>query len=200
MSADRQQRPRHGARFRLAWLVVTLTSMLLAPFVAASGASAAKLNGFGDPVARFQAQFGRDSVGCEASSCYGPQVPHSSGKFQFSYVTTARGRVDGFDLALPRGTSYLKAELEIAQLFPTDIQMGSLNVIHHDTDGNACAVYDLQSKTIAKIFGKKAFGNSDGTVGVELARVLPNGATTYTETNLNLALIVPTYLGNNASC
>jgi hypothetical protein len=185
---------------RLVWMAAMLTSMLLAPFVAASSASAAKLAGFGDPVARFQVAFPRDNVGCDASSCYGPHVSASSSPFEFSYITTAKGRVDGFDLALTRGTSYLKAELEIAQLFPNDIQMGSFQVIHHDSDGNACAVYDLQSKTLAKIFGKKAFGNSNGTVGVELARALPNGNTIYVPDNVDLALIVPTYLGSDADC
>lgn len=174
--------------------------MLLGPLFTASPASAAKLSGFGDPVIRFQAAFPRDTIGCDASSCYGPRVRNSSGNYEFTYITTAKGRVDGFDLALPRGTTYLIAQLEIAQLFPSDIEMGSLTVIHRDSDGNACAVYDLHSKTLAKVFGKKAFGNSDGTVGVELARVLPNGTTTYKPANVDLALVVPTYLGSDASC
>ena len=200
MNTSRLNRPSRGSQMRFVWLVAILTSMLLAPFVASSSAGAAKLAGFGDPLARFQVAFPRDLTNCDASNCYGPHVSSPSANYEFTYITTAKGRVDGFDLALPRGTTYLKAQLEIAQFFPSDVQMGYLNVIRHDSEGNACAVYNLQSKSLAKIFGKKAFGGSNGTVGVELARVLPNGNTTYSPANVNIALIVPTYLGSDADC
>lgn len=200
MTRLRHRRERRGALGSIAVVLSLAASMLVGPLVTASPASAAKLTGFGDPLVRWQAAFPRDSVGCDASSCYGPRIRNSSSNYEFTYISTARGRVDGFDLALPRGTTYLKAQLEIAQLFPNDIEMGSLNVIHHDTDGNACAVYNLQSKTLAKVFGKKAFGNSNGTVGVELARVLPNGNTIYKPQDVDLAIVVPTYLGYDASC
>jgi hypothetical protein len=174
--------------------------MVLSPFTAASPAGAAKLVGIGDSMARWQASFSRDGLGCDAPNCYGPKVSNSSAHFEFSYVTTFKGRVDGFDLALARGTSLVRAQLEVAQLFPGDIQMGSLTVIHTDSLGKSCAVYDLQSKTLEHVFGKQAFGQDGGNIGVELARVLPNGDTTYQPGEIDIALVVPTYLGSDANC
>jgi hypothetical protein len=159
-----------------------------------------KVTGFGEPLARWQVAFPEDQLDCQASNCYGPVVRDSSSHYEFSYVTTERGRVDGFDLALSRGTSLVRAQLQIAELFPSDVQMGSLSVIHRDSLGNSCAVYNLQSKTVEKIFGAHAFGDSDGTVGVELARLLKSGRTTYQPGDVTLALVVPTYLGTDANC
>ena len=174
---------------------------LVGTFITASfTASAAQLGGFGDPISTWQARFPQDTAGCDAANCYGQVVPHSSNRYEFSYVTTAKGRVDGFDLALSRGTSLVRAELRIAELFPGDVQMDSLTVIHHDAFGNSCAVYNLQSKILERLFGTRAFGNSHGTIGVELTRVLPSGSTRYNPNNLNLALVVPGYLGSDANC
>jgi hypothetical protein len=127
-------------------------------------------------------------------------VAGSSAKYEFSYVTTNKDRVDGFDLALRRGTSYVRAELEVAELFPNDVEMSSLDVIHRDAFGNGCAVYNLSSKTVAHFFGDHAFGDSHGTVGIELATVLPSGNTTYEVGNVNLAIVAPSYLGSDADC
>lgn len=178
----------------------TVIAILLAVGLLAQPASAVRLSGFGEPLPHFAASFARDFVGCHATNCYGPVVGRSSAHYEFTYVVTRQDRVVGFDLALPAGTSLVRAQLQVAELFPSDIEMGSLQVVHHDEFGNSCAVYDLHSKSIEQIFGKKAFGGSDGTIGVELARVLPNGSTTYQPGNINLALIVPTYLGYDASC
>jgi hypothetical protein len=187
-----------GRRIRLG-LVATL-AVFLTPITMATTAGAAQTSGFGDPLPVWQAAFPSQSNGCNASNCYGPTVPHSTNRYEFSYVTTAKGRVDGFDIALRRGTPLLRVQLRIAELFPADAQMGSLTVIHRDSQGNSCAVFNMQSKIIERIFGKRAFGNSSGTVGVELAKVLPNGTTTYNRGDSNLALVVPTYLGSDTNC
>ena len=44
-------------------------------------------------------------------NCFGPAVKDSTAPFEFTYVTTEKGRVDGFDLALRRGTAEVRAEL-----------------------------------------------------------------------------------------
>jgi len=176
---------------------VTASTLLIA---LPTPAGASRLSGFGAPLSTWQSMYRADTGNCNASNCYGPVVPHSSARYEFTYVTTARGRVDGFDEALAHGTPLLRAQLEIAQLFPADVQMGSLQIVHHDAFGNSCAFYDLQSKTILSIFGKRGLGSADGTVGVELATVLPSGATTYNPDDLDLALIVPTYVGSDSYC
>jgi hypothetical protein len=186
---------------RRGWVVVaSLAAMVLAALPSSVWASQTRLSGFGDTMRQWDAQYRPDTSGCSATDCFGPAVRDSSAKFEFTYITTARGRVDGFDLALRRGTPEVRAELQVAELFPGDIQMSSLDVIHHDSFGNACAVYNLSSKTIEHVFGAQAFGDSHGTVGVELASTLPNGDTTYSPGNIDLVLVVPSYLGSNADC
>jgi len=78
--------------------------------------------------------------------------------------------------------------------------MNSFYLKHRDAYGSSCAFYDLSSKTIAQIFGKSAFGGTDGNVGVELATMLPNGSVTYNPDNIDLALVVPTYLSSQDNC
>lgn len=190
----------NAAHRRLWFVAAGLSALVAAAFPTAASASQSRLSGFGDPLRVWVSHFQADSKGCSASNCYGPTVASPSAKFEFTYVTTNRGRVDGFDLALRRGTPYVRAELQVAELFPPDISMSSLNVIHRDAFGNGCAVYNLSSKTIAHIFGDRNFGGSHGTVGVELATVLPSGNTTYEATNVNIALVVPSYLGSDADC
>jgi hypothetical protein len=185
---------------RSSLVAVVAASTLLIALPSPAGAGSARLSGFGAPLSTWQATYHADTSRCNASNCYGPVIPHSSARYEFTYVTTAKGRVDGFDDALPHGTPLLRAQLEIAQLFPADVQMGSLQIIHHDAFGNSCAFYDLQSKTVLDIFGKRGLGSADGTVGVELATVLPSGATTYNPDDIDLALIVPTYLGSDSYC
>jgi hypothetical protein len=201
MSADQR---RLGGTFRArrrAWVVLAaLGAMVFTALPSSVWASEARLSGFGDTLRQWAAAFPRDTGGCSAGNCYGPAVRDSTAPFEFTYITTEKGRVDGFDLALRRGTAEVRAELQVAELFPGDIQMGSLDVIRHDSFGNACAVYNLSSKTIGHVFGDRAFGDSSGTVGVELATVLPNGNTSYNPGNVDLVLVVPSYLGSNADC
>jgi hypothetical protein len=181
-------------------VVVALAAMVLTALPSSVWASESRLSGFGDTLHQWAAAFPRDTNGCSAANCYGPAVKSSTAPFEFTYITTQKGRVDGFDLALRRGTPEVRAELQVAELFPGDIQMSSLDVIHRDSFGNACAVYNLSSKTIGHVFGSRAFGDSNGTVGVELATVLPNGNTAYIPGNVDLVLVVPSYLGSNADC
>ncbi len=201
MSGDRRRLFATPHARRRGWVVVVMLGAIVVTALPSSvWASQTRLSGFGDTMRQWTAQYPHDTAGCSASNCFGPAVKNSTANYEFSYITTAKGRVDGFDLALRRGTPYVRAELQVAELFPGDIQMSSLDVIHHDSFGNACAVYNISSKTIAHVFGNQAFGDSHGTVGVELASVLPNGDTAYNPGDVDLVLVVPSYLGSNADC
>ena len=201
MSNDQQRFLGTSRARRRGWVVVvTLGAMVLTALPSSVWASQTRLSGFGDTMHQWAAKYPADTKNCSARACYGSAVKNSTANYEFTYITTAKGRVDGFDLALRRGTPYVRAELQVAELFPGDIQMSSLEVIHRDSFGNACAVYNLSSKTIAHVFGNQAFGDSHGTVGVELASVLPNGDTAYNPGNVDLVLVVPSYLGSNADC
>ena len=181
----------------VALAVLTGTMAVAMP---ASGAQRPALTSFGAPMGRFQANYPKDRTGCNATNCYGPAMSSSSARYEFTYVSTMKGRVDGYDQALRRGTPLLQAELQVAELFPPDVTMNSFYVKRHDAYGNSCVFYDLSSKTVAQIFGKAAFGNTDGNVGVELATMLGNGTTTFNPDNIDLALVVPTYLSSQDNC
>jgi hypothetical protein len=165
-----------------------------------SNVGASSSVGYGSRLTQFRHRFPAVTTACGALNCFGPTVKDSSAKYEFTYLTTLHGRVDGFDLALPRGTSLVRAELTVASLLPADAVMGYVDVIHHDALGNSCAVYNLSSKSIEQLFGTTKRGAWNGNVGVELTNVGPHGTTRYLPTSIDVALVVPSYVGGRTVC
>jgi hypothetical protein len=184
-------------RVAAALVVVVLLAVGLATPAGAAGRGRS-FTGFGATTAVWSAAHPLDHGNCPAASCYGPEVGRAG--YEFSFLSTTKGRVVGYDQLLPRGTSLLRAQLEVAELFPGDATMGSVSVVHRDAYGSACAFFDIHSKTIQHLFGNAAFGGSQGTIGVELATLLPNGSTSYNPANLDLAIVIPTYVGSSDNC
>jgi hypothetical protein len=142
-----------------------------------------------------------DTADCPLDSCYGPLVHAARLQPEFSFIQTFRGHVVGYDQALPRGTSLLAAELEVAQQFPSDVSIPrSVTVIRHDQFGHSCAVLDLYSQTLAREFGRKGPAFQGDSIGVELATVGPRGTTRFERDSIDLAIITPTYLDNSSNC
>jgi hypothetical protein len=192
--------PRHLTARRRVAATASLLLVLAVGFAAPAAAAdyARSSSGFGATVASWVRAHPEDKSGCPAATCFGPKITGSG--WEFSFVSTTKGRVVGWDQALPRGTSVLRAQLEVAELFPADATMGSLTIVHRDAYGSACAFFDIHSKTVQHQFGNAAFGGSQGTIGVELATLMPNGSTTYNPANLDLAIVIPTYVGSNDNC
>lgn len=156
---------------------------------------------FGAVFAAWQVAHPRDVADCPTGACYGPVVASVAATPQFSFVTISAGRVVGYDQALRRGTPLLQAELEVAQMFPADVTMSSsVQVVRRDTYGNSCAVYDLHAKSLVRLFGRHGFGNDGGNVGVELATLRRNGGTSYDPHNLDVAIVIPTWVDKSINC
>ena len=179
-------------------LVVALSAAT--PIAGASG-KGRSLHGYGAPFRAWVTTHPRNTAQCPMGFCYGPVVSSRSPIAEFSFVTNYKNRVVGYDQALKRGTPLLQAELHVAEQFPSDVAMASsVIVIRHDRYGHSCAVYDLYSKTLARIFGPKGPGQSGNDIGVELATILPSGNTSYSTRAIDLAIVTPVYLDRSTNC
>ena len=155
---------------------------------------------YGSPLGVWRVVYGRDASHCKVGVCYGPVIRSRPATPQFSDLDVVAGRVVGWDEALPRGTTVLEAELDVAQLFPPDIQFTpKVTVIYADRYGHACAVYDLSSPTITTEFGPTGPAGSGTTIGVELFATAPGGAT-WNPNTVDRAIVAPTYLDRTANC
>jgi len=119
---------------------------------------------------------------------------------QFSALDMERGRVVGYTEALTRGTPLLQAELEVAEMFPADATASQVTVVRRDQYGASCAVFDIQSKVLDHLFGKRAFGDDGGNIGVELATLRPSGLTSYNPRAIDLVIVMPTYADKSINC
>ncbi|HUY30917.1 MAG TPA: hypothetical protein VMV02_07995 [Acidimicrobiales bacterium] len=186
--------------------VATLAGALVAFATLAAGVPALgapkprPYTGFGATLAAFRAAHPEDAGRCPTTTCYGPLVPSLPPTYEFSYLTFEKGRVVGYSQALPRGTPLLQAELRVAELFPADAKMSDVEVVHRDQYGASCAVVNVESRQISHLFGKRAFGNDGGNVGVELATLTASGKTTYNPRAIDLAIVMPSYAGGDINC
>jgi hypothetical protein len=203
-------RPRRVAARVSALALAALTSAALASGAAASSArpaanrpaaaaGVAGLAGYGEPLAVFEKSYPLDVGDCLATACYGPLVTVNPPTYEFSYLDIERGRVVGYDQAI-KSAPLLQAELQVAELFPDDVNANEVQVIRRDQFGAACAVYDLYSKTLKADFGPHAFGNDGDQVGVELATIDKAGTTVYAADHIDLAIVMPIYAGNWINC
>ncbi|MCU1495540.1 MAG: hypothetical protein JWO62_3304 [Acidimicrobiaceae bacterium] len=184
----------------VAVLAVAAASLLQAIPATGAAARSRPFSGFGATLAAWRAAHPIDAGECAQTTCYGPLVAGRPGTYEFSYLTFAKGRVVGYDQALRRGTPLLQAELQVAELFPADATTSEITVVRHDQYGASCAVYDLQSKQLTRLFGHRAFGDDGSNVGVELATLAPNGLTTYNPRAIDLVIVMPTYADRNTNC
>lgn len=177
------------------------TSAASRPAVAAeTAAPQGALTGFGATLAAFRAANREDVGRCAPTACFGPLVASEPPSYEFSYLTVERGRVVGYSQALPRGTPLLQAELRVVELFPPDAKMSEVQVVPRDAYGASCAVFDVQSQELSRLFGKHAFGDDGGNVGVELATLGATGKTTYNPRSIDLAIVMPSYADNHVNC
>jgi hypothetical protein len=186
---------------RFALVIAALLPVLVLGSVASAGAGANPTSGYGALFGVWVHAHPADSSHCSIGSCYGPIVHSAATEPEFSFIQTFRGRVVGYDQAIPRGTSLLAAELEVAQQFPSDVSVpNSVTVIHRDDFGHSCAVFDLYSKSLVREFGRKGPARQGDSIGVELATVTPGGATKFVRNAIDLAIITPVYLDDSTDC
>lgn len=161
---------------------------------AASGvqALAAKLTGIGTTVAHMKAIHGRDEISGGACSagpvCFGAPVKNAEDDgYQFTAALESDGIITGYTQAFPTGTSTATAQSEVLQWLPSDATAGPLTVV---TTNGSCAMYDITSPTLAKVFSAyPSIGDPSGVLGVELSYTDANGNSTYDPNNVESASI-----------
>jgi hypothetical protein len=182
-------------------LLTILMSITIASGVVLGSSATAEASGwaqFGGRVAAWHTGHAPDPKGCSSGPCFGPRVHSGAQPFEFTHVTTDRGRVDGYDQGLANGTSQTEAELRALSLMPSDTTMGTV-AVHHDRFGQSCAYVNFQSTTLKAWFGANFLAGS-GTVGIELVTVNGQGHVTYDPTDVNLAIVAPIPLGSDDNC
>lgn len=186
---------------RLALVIAAIFPIVAMSRVADAGEAVNSSTDYGALLSLWMRAHPVNSTRCAIGSCYGPLVHSATVEPEFSFVQMFRDHVVGYDQALPRGTSLLAAELEVAQQFPSDVSMPrSVTVIHHDQFGHSCAVIDLYSKTLAREFGRKGPAHQGDSIGVELATIGPGGSTRFEPNSIDLAIVTPDYLDGSSNC
>jgi hypothetical protein len=188
-------------RLRVALVLAAMGPIFAFSAVAGAGQAVSPSAGYGALLGTWVRAHPPNSADCPIDSCYGPLVHSASLQPEFSFVQLFQGHVVGYDQALPRGSSLLDAELEVAQQFPADVTIPrTVTVIHRDLFGHSCAVFDLYSKTLAREFGRKGPAHQGDSIGVELATIGAGGASTFRRNSFDIAIISPLYLDNSSDC
>jgi hypothetical protein len=129
----------------------------------------------------------KNSTHCSQGSCYGGTVK-DGGQFQDQFVGVLTigkpPRVYAYDQAIGDGTPLAAAKQAVLALLPPDTKTTAFWIDHNDGQGNSCAFWNVNSKTLARLltrFYNPTTGKSlgpppkPGDVGIELDTVGPNG-------------------------
>jgi hypothetical protein len=134
---------------------------------------------------------GRQLSGGACSSgpvCFGPSVKNRENDlFLFTAVMQTANIVTGYTQAFPTGTNIFAAQTEILRWMPIGSTASPLVV---DRTGGSCGLYNIDSSTLATIFGDiPAIGDASGVVGVELGYDDAGPNITYNPKNIESATI-----------
>jgi hypothetical protein len=129
----------------------------------------------------------KNATNCSAGGCYGGRV-NDGGQLRDQFVTVLTvgkpPRVYAYDQAIGDGTPLAAAQRAVLALLPPDAKTTAFWIDHHDGDGNSCAFWSLNSKTVASLltsFYHPKTGKSlgpppkPGDIGIELNTVGANG-------------------------
>lgn len=126
------------------------------------------LTGFGATEAEWDNHHNADTTKAPGSA-FGPIVTTSDGEQGDEYADVAYGggRVTGYNLQLPDGTSLTAAEAIVAEQLPSDAK---LTGTYHSTfpDGGTCLYLNYTSSILKRLLAAPQIGDSQGIVGVEL--------------------------------
>jgi hypothetical protein len=128
--------------------------------------------GFGAKLADWESAHlkgsGGSGSGCTNEGCYGEEMQVAGETVHqftgFSTTGAPEYRVEGYEQALPNGTSISAAKSAVRALLPQDTLSRPLLINHSET--GSCAFWNLKSKTIGRWFGAKRIGDTQGQVTV----------------------------------
>lgn len=114
------------------------------------------------------------------------------GQDQYTAAERTDGRVVGYELTLPAGTTVQAAQQAVLADFPADAHVvGSFNAtgIQADSQGNQsqCVLFNVQSPKLAAVLAPAPYSDASGTIGVELYTTASDGSPTFDPANINIA-------------
>jgi hypothetical protein len=163
-----------------------------APAVPPAAAPVATNGDLGATVAQFKAAHGADSgpgiICTAANSCFGPGLVNAetgpAPTYEFITVSVTGGIVDGYSMEFPNGTSILAAKASVLEWLPRDATTTLYKVAH--TNGS-CVLWNVRSRTLARVLGAPAIGDPQGDLGIILGYVTPDITNLYDPNNVEHA-------------
>jgi hypothetical protein len=153
----------------------------------------------------------KNVTNCSKGSCYGGRVK-DGGQLQDQFVGVLTigkpPRVYTYDQAIGDGTPLAAAQRTVLALLPRDTKTTSFWIDHNDGQGNSCALWNLNSKTVARLLTSyyspktgKTLGPppKPGDIGVELTTVGANGFV-YKPDDVADANVSPGALAKSGTC
>jgi len=147
------------------------------------------ISGMGATLAEFKAVHGQDMIkggACSAGPyCFGADIKNDEDAgYQVTGASIDDGIVDGYTQAFLPNTTLASAESQILQWMPKDAKMTSVTIDHH---GGSCAMANISSATLARLFSAPKIGDPKGIVGVELGYIDANLNQVYNPNNIQHA-------------
>ena len=158
-----------GAKMkRMTPVAVTIGFVLIASGLAA-GASFV-WTGMGAKLSNWTKVHPKHSTGCPSGGCYGRRVSVAGKPTDRFVLVSTTGtpayRVDGYVQAIGDGTPVAAAKVAVLKLLSSDTKTTSFRIAHYK--GDSCALWNVQSKPLARWFGGKKVGDSAGVLGIDL--------------------------------
>jgi hypothetical protein len=158
--------------------------------------------GLGAKLADWETAHPQDLARCEAGTCFGDTVgSDGSTTDQFTLLTTTEApsyRVDGYEQALPDGTSLASAKAAVRALLPSDTVPVSFRVAYGST--GSCAFWNLRSSRLGRWFSGRKIGDSQGELGILLDTATTSSASAYDPANINNAIVSIGLAANDVGC
>ena len=130
--------------------------------------------------------------------CFGASIKNDEGDlYQFTGVSITGGIVDGYTQAFLPGTTLASAKSQILQWMPTDAKMTAVTI---DRNGGSCAMVNISSPTLAKLFSAPKIGDPQGVVGIELGYIDANLNPVYNPDNVQHAVLSVLTTDPTATC
>jgi hypothetical protein len=128
--------------------------------------------GFGAKLADWESAHpkgsGGSGSGCTNEGCYGEELRVGGETIHqftgFSTTGAPEYRVEGYEQALPDGTSISSAKSAVRALLPRDTRSGL--VLVNDSETGSCAFWNLKSRTLGRWFDTNKIGDTQGQVTV----------------------------------
>lgn len=158
---------------------------------AATSATPGALTGMGATVAQMGAQHGVDQIpggACSAEPhCFGASIKNDENAlYQFTSISVGNGLIDGYSQAFLPNTTLANAESGVLQWLPPDSRMSAVTP---DNNGGGCAMFNITSPTLAKLFTDPKIGDPQGVVGVQVGYIDANLTQVYDPNNIQHAYL-----------